>query len=95
MKKYILYLVQGQANLVQSYLDLYGRVSSDAIYLTYDKPMEGAIYFPNSTWSEGRNRLLKESLHIALAQDKSYISQEIVISVLKRITTKDSVDYTM
>lgn len=39
----------------------------DLITLTYDKPFKSdevnwsSIYLPNSTWSEGRNRLLKEA----------------------------------
>ncbi len=58
MKSFI-YLVQGESNLISNYLDLKKREDADVIYLTYDKKVENAIYFPNSTWSEGRNKLLK------------------------------------
>jgi len=57
-----LYLVQGQASLVGEYLYLADRPNADAIFLTYDQPLDGAIYFPNSTWAQGRNRLLELAL---------------------------------
>ena len=38
------------------------------IYLTYKVKHKGIIYLPNSTWTEGRNRLLKE----AQSLDKIY-----------------------
>ncbi|MGB1249200.1 MAG: hypothetical protein ACPG8W_01095 [Candidatus Promineifilaceae bacterium] len=56
MKPFI-YLVQGQAKLVQAYLSLKER--ADTLFLTYDEPLDGAIFFPNSTWAEGRNHLLE------------------------------------
>lgn len=58
--KIFIYLVQGQANLVKNYVHLRNRTSSHLISLTYDEPLDGSIYFPNSTWAEGRNRLLEE-----------------------------------
>ena len=58
-KKYI-YLVQGQSQNLSKYFHLSERASSDSIFLTYDKEIEGAIFFPNSTWAQGRNRLLNE-----------------------------------
>jgi len=39
------------------------RSDSDAIFLTYDQPLEYAIFSPNSTFSQGRNRLLEAALH--------------------------------
>lgn len=57
-----IYLVQGQANLVRTYLHLEDRENADAIFLTYDEPISEAIFFPNSTWAEGRNRLLEHAL---------------------------------
>ena len=57
--KYI-YLIQGKAELVKVFFELQNRPSSRAIFLTYDQELNGAIYFPNSTWSQGRNRLLDE-----------------------------------
>ena len=59
MKKFI-YLVQGQADLVRNYLHLAERKQSDALFLTYDRPLEdeGSTFLPHSSWAEGRNRLL-------------------------------------
>ena len=54
----IIYLIQGQAKLVETYMHLASRPNSDAIFLTYDQKLDGAIFFPNSTWSEGRNHML-------------------------------------
>lgn len=56
--KNFLYLMQGESRLVKDYFFLNDRESADAIFLTYDKEIENAIYFPDSTWSEGRNKLL-------------------------------------
>lgn len=58
--KMFIYLVQGQAKLVKNYVHLSNRTSSHLISLTYDEPLDGSIFFPNSTWAEGRNRLLVE-----------------------------------
>lgn len=54
----IIYLIQGQAKLVKNYFNLSSRPNSDAIFLTYDEKIDGAIFFPKSTWSEGRNHML-------------------------------------
>lgn len=61
--KQFLYLVQGQADLVREYHHLKQRKNADVIFLTYDKPLEDAIFFPNSTWAEGRNQQLSEALN--------------------------------
>lgn len=61
MKKFI-YLIQGQADLVNNYLELTNRSDADVIFLTYDKPVENMIFFPKSTWAEGRNKLLEQAL---------------------------------
>jgi hypothetical protein len=61
MKNFI-YLVQGKAELMKNYLHLLDSPNSDAIFLTYDHPMEEAIFFPNSTWTQGRNKLLDAAL---------------------------------
>ncbi len=60
--KYYIYMVQGQADLVKNYMHLGDRAGVDAVYLTYDREMDGALYFPNSTWAEGRNRMMEEAL---------------------------------
>lgn len=61
MKNFI-YLVQGSAKLVVNYLHLLDRTNADAIFLTYDEPLDGAIFLPNSSWAEGRNKLLEVAL---------------------------------
>jgi hypothetical protein len=61
-KKQFIYLMQGQASLVESYFDLDERDNADAIFITYDKALDGAIFYPDSTWAEGRNRLLETAL---------------------------------
>lgn len=58
MKNFI-YLVQGESRLVKEYLHLANRNNADAIFLTYDNAIEEAFFFPNSTWAEGRNKLLE------------------------------------
>ncbi len=58
MKNFI-YLLQGEAELVKEFFYLSERDNTDAIFLTYDKAIENAIFFPDSTWSEGRNKLLE------------------------------------
>lgn len=52
------YLVQGRAREM-AYIDevFIGRSYTK---LTWDEPTEGCIFFPKSTWSEGRRRLLQE-----------------------------------
>lgn len=58
----IIYLVQGQAKNIRKYLHLRDRPNCMAYFLTYDEPLSGAEYFPNSTWAEGRNYLLSHAL---------------------------------
>ena len=57
MKNFI-YLLQGESKLVSKYFHLAERENADALFLTYDNEIGNAIFFPNSTWSEGRNKLL-------------------------------------
>jgi AAA family ATPase len=42
-----------------------------------------------------RDRILKEALHIAISDDESTITRNIVMRVLDKITIKDSPDYTI
>lgn len=51
--------MQGESKLVKNFLFLNDRDNADAIFLTYDKAIENAIFLPDSTWSEGRNKLLE------------------------------------
>lgn len=62
MTKKFLYLVQGEAKLVRSYRDLGNRPHSDAVFLTFDEPLDGALFYPESTWAQGRNKLLDAAL---------------------------------
>jgi len=61
MKDFI-YLVQGKSELIRNYFHLLGNPNSEVIFLTYDRPIEEAIFFPNSTWAQGRNKLLETAL---------------------------------
>jgi hypothetical protein len=60
--KNFIYMVQGRANCVERFFYLDNREGIDAIFLTYDRKIDGAIYYPNSTWAEGRNRLLDNAI---------------------------------
>lgn len=70
MKKFI-YLVQGKAELMKNYLHLSDNPNADLILLTYDQPIEAvtnepikeSIFFPKSTWAQGRNKLLEMALN--------------------------------
>lgn len=55
----VIYLVQGEARLIRGFLHLADRPRADALFLTYDEPLDGATFFPDSTWSDGRNKLLE------------------------------------
>lgn len=57
MKNFI-YLIQGESALINNYQDLRPNENRDVLYLTYDKEVANCIYYPDSSWSEGRNRLL-------------------------------------
>lgn len=69
--KNILYLLQGQAENLEKYFCQLNRSDIDALYLTYDYEIDEAIFLPNSTWAEGRNKLLEEA--IKLSAYKYYI----------------------
>jgi len=68
--KDFLYLIQGKAELMKNYLHLSDNPNADIIFLTYDQPIETvinqaieeSIFFPKSTWTEGRNKLLEMAL---------------------------------
>jgi len=63
-------LIQGQAKYLEKFFALKDRSEIDVIFLTYDEQIDDAIYFPNSTWAEGRNHLLEQAL--ALGKDYQY-----------------------
>jgi tetratricopeptide (TPR) repeat protein len=56
-KKY-LYLVQTDGQRLPHYQDI-SSVESDVMYLSWKKPEIGMVYLPNSSWTQGRNHLLK------------------------------------
>ncbi len=58
-KKRIIYLIQGQASLVEKLFYLKKRSNVNVIYLTYDRRISGALYRPDTTWAKGRNILLE------------------------------------
>ncbi|MDO9109388.1 MAG: hypothetical protein Q7U40_01925, partial [Desulfatirhabdiaceae bacterium] len=60
MKPFV-YLIQSES--VMPYSDLPDE-QNDIILLTWKAPCDGndTIYYPQSTWNEGRNRLLKEAV---------------------------------
>ncbi|MBI5589296.1 MAG: hypothetical protein HY881_02315 [Deltaproteobacteria bacterium] len=60
MKPFV-YMIQSESDM--PYCDLPDE-HNDIILLTWKKPSDrkGAIYYPQSTWNEGRNRLLKEAV---------------------------------
>ncbi|NVD05386.1 hypothetical protein FCU94_00435 [Vibrio sp. JPW-9-11-11] len=60
MKKFV-YLVQGRSSNVDVFFS-WESEDADIIILTWDKEKEGCIFYPNSTWATGRNRLLSEAL---------------------------------
>jgi hypothetical protein len=61
--KVFLYLIQGKGVLPSSYSTIEND-RSDVLHLTWKDKLEGSIYFPKSTWTEGRNKLLSEALKI-------------------------------
>ena len=58
MKKFI-YLVQSEENIKKLSKQL-PTSDSDVIFLTWERPVNNAIFFPLSTWAEARNRLYQE-----------------------------------
>lgn len=59
--KKFLYLVQGKGHLPDSYSTIECE-QADLLRLSWKEKIDGAIYFPDSTWTEGRNKLLEEAL---------------------------------
>ncbi len=68
-EKLFVYLVQAAENLPYENLQC---DSSEVILLTWKKPSDypGAVFYPDSTWNEGRNRLLEEA-KLRAAQNKT------------------------
>ena len=60
MKNFV-YLMQGTSDRIGEYLHLRERPGADAVFLTYDREREGCLFFPNSTFMQGRNRMLAEA----------------------------------
>lgn len=60
----LIYLIQGQAELIMNLMGLQERKDICVLYATYDKEIDNAFFIPNSTWGEGRNFLLRKALEI-------------------------------
>ncbi|MEG3881163.1 tetratricopeptide repeat protein [Microcoleus sp. herbarium7] len=58
MTKKFLYLVQTDGELPSHYSNI-NHENADVLYLCWKHPRPGDIYFPNSTWTQGRNKLLE------------------------------------
>lgn len=67
-KKAFVYLVQSRGPLPDIYADL-EHDQADRIVLSWRDPVEGGVFAPGTTWTEGRNRLLVE----ALARETRYL----------------------
>lgn len=67
--KRFVYLVQAAERMPYEMLS---GPDSDVILLTWKKPAAEGIFFPDSTWNEGRNRLLLEALRRELAAGRPY-----------------------
>ena len=65
--KTFLYLIQCEGSERPYNCDL-SEENVDAVYLSWKEESENMIYYPNSTWTEGRNRLLEEARNL----DKQY-----------------------
>lgn len=63
MAKQFLYLVQTESTLPASYRCLI-TPSSDLICLSWKERVEGHLFLPESTWTQGRNRLLIEAMRL-------------------------------
>lgn len=57
-KKKFLYLVQTASALPEKYKILNNK-DADLLYITWKDRVNGVTFLPNSTWTEGRNRLLQ------------------------------------
>jgi hypothetical protein len=60
------YLIQAEEDVPEHLREQLERPGVDTYLLTWRVPREGAIFFPKSTWTEGRNRLFQE------VKDKDY-----------------------
>ena len=58
--KKFLYLIQAESGIPEHIQDL-PHGGNDIIALSWKKPAKDTIFFPNSTWTEGRNRLFEET----------------------------------
>jgi len=82
MKKF-LYLIQGKKELPEHLNGLHDS-ENDVIFLSWKKPTKKGIFFPNSTWTEGRNRLYQEVIHLK----KDYLYYVFMDEDARLATTK-------
>ncbi|HPR30852.1 MAG TPA: glycosyltransferase family A protein [Prolixibacteraceae bacterium] len=59
-----IYLIQGSADQIKRIINSRNWEHVRVLFLTYDREITNAVFFPNSTWGEGRNLLLKKALEI-------------------------------
>lgn len=70
------YLVQGRSDEMNNVHQVFlGRKYSA---LTWDNPSDGCLFFPNSTWSEGRRKLLEE-VDWAAVDYIAYVDADFII----------------
>lgn len=62
----VVYLVQAEAGVPRRLKNQLDRSGGDTVLLTWRERVDGAIFLPNSTWTDGRNRLYQE------VKDKDY-----------------------
>lgn len=60
-----LYLMQGAAKNVASYRDLGRAGRSTLLALTYDTPLDGLDFLPQSSFAQGRNHLYRKAAEVA------------------------------
>jgi len=71
-RKKFIYLGMYSGVAPDYYNDLVGS-NSDLMWLTYKEAVPGAIFFPNSSWAQGRNRLYREALEKEKRQGWRYL----------------------
>lgn len=73
------YLIQTEGELPSIFKDLLNRPNVSLLHLTFRHHIEGAIFLPNSTWTEGRNALLSRARQIGLDSDYYIFSDDDII----------------
>ncbi|MFC1858079.1 hypothetical protein ACFL9U_08615 [Thermodesulfobacteriota bacterium] len=71
-KKPFVYLIQSESDLPYPNLP---DARNDIILLTWKKPsnLPNSVFYPGSSWNEGRNRLLSEAVRISKSTGNAYL----------------------